>query len=258
MGRVIETRQVTKTYRMGDLEVHALRGVDLTVESGEFVAIMGASGSGKSTLMNVLGCLDQATSGTYMLDGTDVNDLSRNDYADIRNQKIGFVFQVFNLLPRTSALENVELPLLYDRTRRIKDPDGAAVRALQSVGLGERLEHVPSQLSGGQQQRVAIARALVNQPSIILADEPTGNLDTRTSMDVMSVFQDLNEQGITVVLVTHESDIAQYAKRIIQMRDGRVRGDRPVTARRSARDDLANFKDNNSDEDMMDPSGEQG
>jgi putative ABC transport system ATP-binding protein len=258
MGRVIETRQVTKTYRMGDLEVHALRGVDLTVESGEFVAIMGASGSGKSTLMNVLGCLDQATSGTYMLDGTDVNDLSRNDYADIRNQKIGFVFQVFNLLPRTSALENVELPLLYDRTRRIKDPDGAAVRALQSVGLGERLEHVPSQLSGGQQQRVAIARALVNQPSIILADEPTGNLDTRTSMDVMSVFQDLNEQGITVVLVTHESDIAQYAKRIIQMRDGRVRRDRPVTARRSARDDLANFKDNNSDEDMMDPSGEQG
>ena len=225
MAAVIETREIAKTYRMGDLEVRALRGVDFTVDSGEFVAIMGASGSGKSTLMNVLGCLDRPTSGTYALDGTNVADLNRNDYADIRNQKIGFVFQVFNLLPRTSALENVELPLIYDRTRRIKDPDRAAVRALETVGLGDRLDHQPSQLSGGQQQRVAIARALVNEPSLILADEPTGNLDTRTSIDVMSVFQELNNQGKTVVLVTHEADIALYARRIVQMRDGKITRD---------------------------------
>jgi putative ABC transport system ATP-binding protein len=258
MSQLIETRDITKTYRMGDLEVHALRSTNLTVESGEFLAVMGASGSGKSTLMNILGCLDQATSGTYMLDGTNVNDLNKNDYADIRNQKIGFVFQVFNLLSRTSALENVELPLLYDRTRRIKDPDKAAVRALESVGLGDRLDHEPNQLSGGQQQRVAIARALVNQPSLILADEPTGNLDTRTSIDVMSVFQELNDHGITVVLVTHEAEIALYARRIIQMRDGKITRDFPVADRRNAREDLANFKDNNGDEDVMDLSTEQG
>ena len=252
MNRVIETRGVTKTYPIGDLEVHALRGVDFTVERGEFVAIMGASGSGKSTLMNILGCLDRATSGTYVLDGSNVNDLDKNDYADIRNQKIGFVFQVFNLLPRTSALENVELPLLYDRTRRIEDPNGAAVRALETVGLGDRLDHVPSQLSGGQQQRVAIARALVNQPSLILADEPTGNLDTRTSIDVMTVFQELNDQGKTVVLVTHEADIAMYAKRIIQMRDGKIRRDFLVKDRRNAAEDLANFKDNNGGGDLTD------
>jgi len=255
MGRVIETTGVNKTYSMGDLKVHALRGIDLSVDRGEFLAIMGASGSGKSTLMNILGCLDQATSGTYILDGTNVEDLTRNDYADIRNQKIGFVFQVFNLLSRTSALENVELPLIYDRTRRIKDPGGAALRALERVGLGNRLDHVPSQLSGGQQQRVAIARALVNEPSIILADEPTGNLDTRTSIDVMSVFQDLNDQGITVVLVTHEADIASYARRVIQMRDGRIRRDFPVTNRRSAREDLADFKDDNSEDEMADLNG---
>ena len=257
MNRVIETRGVTKTYPIGDLEVHALRGVDFTVERGEFVAIMGASGSGKSTLMNILGCLDRATSGTYVLDGSNVNDLDKNDYADIRNQKIGFVFQVFNLLPRTSALENVELPLLYDRTRRIEDPNGAAVRALETVGLGDRLDHVPSQLSGGQQQRVAIARALVNQPSLILADEPTGNLDTRTSIDVMTVFQELNDQGKTVVLVTHEADIAMYARRIIQMRDGKIRRDFQVKDRRNAAEDLANFKDNNGDGDLTDLRAEE-
>jgi putative ABC transport system ATP-binding protein len=257
MTRVIETSGITKTYTMGDLEVHALRGIDLSVDRGEFVAIMGASGSGKSTLMNILGCLDRATSGTYILDGTDVEELGSNDFADIRNQKIGFVFQVFNLLPRTSALENVELPLLYDRTRRIKDPDKAAIEALQSVGLGDRLDHVPSQLSGGQQQRVAIARALVNQPSLILADEPTGNLDTRTSMDVMSVFQDLNDRGITIVLVTHESDIAMYARRIVQMRDGKIKRDFPVSSRRSAREDLINFKDNNSEDDSTEAPGDQ-
>jgi putative ABC transport system ATP-binding protein len=256
MSRLIQTRGITKTYDMGNLEVRALRGIDLTVDSGEFVAIMGASGSGKSTLMNILGCLDQATCGDYILDGTNVNDLTKNDYADIRNQKIGFVFQVFNLLPRTSALENVELPLLYDRTRRINDPDKAAVLALESVGLGDRLDHEPNQLSGGQQQRVAIARALVNQPNLILADEPTGNLDTRTSMDVMSVFQELNDRGITVVLVTHESEIAAYAKRIIQMRDGKIRRDVPVRERRNAKADLTNSKNYNSADDPDDPSSQ--
>jgi putative ABC transport system ATP-binding protein len=257
MERVIQATGVTKTYSMGDLEVHALRGIDLCVESGEFLAIMGTSGSGKSTLMNILGCLDQATSGTYMLDGTNVNDLTRNDYADIRNQKIGFVFQVFNLLPRTSALENVELPLIYDRTQRIKDPNEAALQALERVGLGDRVHHEPNQLSGGQQQRVAIARALVNQPSIILADEPTGNLDTRTSLDVMSVFQDLNDQGITVVLVTHEADIAMYARRVVQMRDGRIRRDFPVTKRRNAREDLTDFKDDDTQDELAGLNGQK-
>ena len=237
MSTVIETRGITKTYQMGDIAVHALRGVDLSVQRDEFLAIMGASGSGKSTLMSILGCLDQPTSGDYYLDGVPVNALTRNEYADIRNQKIGFVFQVFNLLPRTSALENVELPLLYDRTRRIKDPKKASVEALERVGLGDRLDHEPGQLSGGQQQRVAIARALVNRPSIILADEPTGNLDSRTSVDVMSVFQELNEQGITVILVTHESDIAEYTKRIIRLRDGVIQQDEPVEHRRDAKRD---------------------
>jgi putative ABC transport system ATP-binding protein len=239
MSRVIETYDIHKIYHVGDIEVPALRGIDLAVESGEFVAVMGASGSGKSTLMNILGCLDRPTSGRYLLDGVDTSDLSSNEYADIRNQKIGFVFQVFNLLPRTSALENVELPLVYDRSRRVRDPRKAAREALERVGLGERLDHEPSQLSGGQQQRVAIARALVNQPAIILADEPTGNLDSHTSIDVISVFQELNEQGITVVLVTHESDIAGYAKRVVKMLDGRISEDFAVAERRSARLDLA-------------------
>jgi putative ABC transport system ATP-binding protein len=239
MTMVIETRKLRKTYHVGDVEVRALRGIDLTIASGEFVALMGASGSGKSTLMNILGCLDRPTAGEYYLDGVDTSTLDKNAYADIRNQKIGFVFQVFNLLPRTSALENVELPLVYDRIRRIKDPKAAAVGALERVGLGDRIGHEPSQLSGGQQQRVAIARALVTQPTLILADEPTGNLDTRTSVDVISVFQELNDQGITVLLVTHEHDISAYAKRIVEMRDGMIRRDAPVAIRRNARADLA-------------------
>jgi putative ABC transport system ATP-binding protein len=212
------------------------------VKRGEFLAIMGASGSGKSTLMNLLGCLDLPSSGDYFLDGRHVNSMNKNEYADIRNQKIGFVFQVFNLLPRTNALENVELPLLYDRNERIKDPQKAAIAALKRVGLEDRMDHEPSQLSGGQQQRVAIARALVNQPAIILADEPTGNLDSRTSIDIMALFQELNSQGITVVLVTHEHDIARYAKRFVEMRDGLILRDVILKNRREATKDLAEFK----------------
>jgi putative ABC transport system ATP-binding protein len=235
---VIDVRQLTKIYQVGDVAVHALRGVDLEVASGEFLAIMGASGSGKSTLMNLLGCLDQPTSGEYLLDGVVVNALSKNAYADIRNQKIGFVFQGFNLLPRTTALENVELPLMYDRLHRIKNPRQSAIQALERVGLGDRMDHIPNQLSGGQQQRVAIARALVNQPAILLADEPTGNLDSRTSLDVISVFQELNEQSITVILVTHEHDLARYARRIVELRDGVVLKDSLVQSRKKAKKDL--------------------
>ncbi len=238
MTNVIKTKQLTKTYNLGDIAVHALAGVDLTVDEGEFVAIMGASGSGKSTLMNMIGCLDQPTSGQYFLDGVDTSKLSKNKYADIRNQKIGFVFQGFNLISRTSALENVELPLFYDRSRRIKEPKKAALEALDRVGLADRIDHIPTELSGGQQQRVAIARALVNQPAMILADEPTGNLDSHTSIDVMSVFQELNDQGITVILVTHEADISQYTKRIVEMRDGKIVEDRCVDNRQIARKDL--------------------
>ena len=229
---------------MGDVAVHALRGIDLLVEEGEFLAIMGSSGSGKSTLMNVLGCLDVPTSGEYYLDGKSVGQMSRNEYADIRNQKIGFVFQGFNLLARTSALENVELPLFYDRTRRIRDPKKSAIEALERVGLGDRLRHEPNQLSGGEQQRVAIARALVNQPALILADEPTGNLDTRTSIDVMSVLQELNDQGITIILVTHERDLAHYAKRIVEMRDGHIRSDVRIESRGNAAKDFMEFRNN--------------
>ena len=236
---VIRTEAIDKTYVSGTNEVHAVRGIDLTVHTGEFVAIMGTSGSGKSTLMNLLGCLDAPTSGAYLLDGVRVDGMGKNELAAIRNQKIGFVFQGFNLLPRTTAVENVELPLLYDRSGQKRDTHALAVDALQHVGLGDRLEHEPNELSGGQQQRVAIARALVTKPALVLADEPTGNLDTRTSMEVMRLFQELNEQGITIVLVTHEPDIAAYAKRIVEMRDGRVRGDQLVENRRSAADDLA-------------------
>jgi putative ABC transport system ATP-binding protein len=235
---VIRTEAITKTYISGTNEVHAVQGIDLTVEKGEFVAIMGTSGSGKSTLMNLLGCLDSPTSGAYLLDGVRVDGLGKNELAAIRNQKLGFVFQGFNLLARTSAVENVELPLLYDRSGVKRDPRALAVAALQRVGLGERLDHQPSELSGGQQQRVAIARALVTNPALILADEPTGNLDSRTSMEVMRLFQELNEQGVTIVLVTHEQDIAAYAKRIVEVRDGRIRRDEPVLNRRSAAADL--------------------
>jgi putative ABC transport system ATP-binding protein len=229
---------VTKVYDMGRTQVQALRGIDLDVVPGEMIAVMGASGSGKSTLMNILGCLDVPTTGSYRLDGTPVDGLSRNQFADLRNQKLGFVFQGFNLLARTSALENVELPLLYDRTGRWRDTRELASRALARVGLGARLDHQPNELSGGQQQRVAIARALVTGPRLLLADEPTGNLDSRTSIEVMALFQELNDDGITILLVTHEPDIALYAKRVVEMRDGRIRRDQPVAGRRRAADDL--------------------
>ena len=235
---VIETHSLTRVFQMGEIAVHALRGIDLTVKPGEFVAVMGASGSGKSTLMNMLGCLDQPTSGTYALDGHEVSRLSKNDFATIRNEKIGFVFQGFNLLARTSALENVELPLMYDRNARVARPREAAVAALTLVGLADRLDHQPNQLSGGQQQRVAIARALVNQPALVLADEPTGNLDSRTSVEVLALFQELNERGITIVLVTHEREIARYARRVVEMRDGLIARDHVVTDRGDARLDL--------------------
>jgi putative ABC transport system ATP-binding protein len=235
---VVRVAGVTKVYDMGRTQVQALRGVDLEIEPGEMVAVMGASGSGKSTLMNILGCLDVPTSGSYRLDGAAVDGLSRNELADLRNQKLGFVFQGFNLLARTSAIENVELPLLYDRAGRWRDTRELASRALERVGLGDRLDHQPSELSGGQQQRVAIARALVTAPRLLLADEPTGNLDSRTSIEVMALFQELNDQGITILLVTHEADIALYAKRVVEMRDGRIRRDHAVAGRRRAADDL--------------------
>jgi putative ABC transport system ATP-binding protein len=238
---VIGIRNLHKVYSSGAAPVHALRDVSVSIGKGEFVAIMGTSGSGKSTLMNTLGCLDRPTRGEYLLDGMDVAQLSKDERADIRNRKIGFVFQGFNLLARTSALENVELPLLYsdvisqERVRRSRE-------ALGLVGLSAREDHHPNQLSGGQQQRVAIARALVNNPSLLLADEPTGNLDTRTSIEIMSLFQDLNEKRrITIVLVTHETDIAEYAKRVIVMRDGRIVRDEPVENRRNATVELANL-----------------
>jgi putative ABC transport system ATP-binding protein len=236
---VIRTEGLRKVYTMGNNEVHALRGVDVTVEPGEMIAIMGASGSGKSTLMNILGCLDRPSSGAYYLDDIRVDGLTKDQLADIRNQKIGFVFQGFNLLARTSALDNVELPLLYDRKHRFKDTPRQAARALERVGLGDRMDHHPSELSGGQQQRVAIARALATEPSLLLADEPTGNLDSRTSVEVMALFQELNDEGVTIVLVTHEHDIAEYHKRVIEVRDGRILRDEPVIARRNAREELS-------------------
>ncbi|MCS7337108.1 MAG: ABC transporter ATP-binding protein [Verrucomicrobiae bacterium] len=235
MKPVIQLQDVHKVYRTGEVEVHAVRGVTLEVYPGEFVAIMGASGSGKSTLMNLIGCLDRPTSGKYFLDGVDVSTLDSDALADIRNRKIGFVFQGFNLLPRTSALENVELPLLYAHNRLPRHERHArAMRALEIVGLANRASAHPNQLSGGQQQRVAIARALVNQPAIVLADEPTGNLDSHTSIEIMGVFQELNNQGITIIMVTHELDIARYAKRNVILRDGRVVGDAPVRDRLDA------------------------
>ncbi len=229
-GAVIRVVDVHKTYDLGEAKVHALRGVSVDIQHGEFVAIMGASGSGKSTFMNMLGCLDTPTSGQYILEGTDVSKLTKKELALIRNRKIGFVFQGFNLLARTTALENVELPTLYAGISR-EEREKRAMEALDMVGLGQRVHHFPSQLSGGQQQRVAIARALVNKPAILLADEPTGNLDSRTSVEIMDIFQRLNEQGLTIVLVTHETDIAQFAKRNIVFRDGKIKKDAPVENR---------------------------
>jgi putative ABC transport system ATP-binding protein len=239
---LISVRDLTKTYAVGEIEVRALRGISLEIPRGQFVALTGPSGSGKSTFMHLTGCLDRPTSGVYEFNGRDVSRLSKRELSLVRNREIGFVFQGFNLLPRTSAIENVELPMLYGAPVPAKERHRRAAAALEAVGLGSRLDHHPNQLSGGQQQRVAIARALVNEPSLLLADEPTGNLDSRTSIEVMGVFQRLNaEQGITVVLVTHEPDIAEYAARIIGFRDGRVRVDRPVLQRRAAADELRKY-----------------
>lgn len=239
MPPIVQLERFTRTYVTGEVEVQAVREVDLEIQPGEFVAVMGASGSGKSTLMNTIGCLDRPTSGTYRLDGVNVGDLDRDELADLRNQKLGFVFQGFNLLSRTSALENVELPMLYSRPRMPgHERHERALRALQLVGLEGRADHAPNQLSGGQQQRVAIARALVNNPSLLLADEPTGNLDTRTSVEIMGVFQRLNDQGITVVMVTHELDIARFTRRTVVMRDGEIVTDQAVADRLMAEAEL--------------------
>jgi len=246
---VIRLEGVHKTYDLGEIQVHALRGASLEIRAGEFVAIMGASGSGKSTLMNILGCLDKPTRGHYFLDGLDVSNMTKTELARIRNRKLGFVFQQFNLLARTSALENVELPTIYagipieERERRAKE-------ALDKVGLSERADHHPSQLSGGQQQRVAIARGLVNRPAILLADEPTGNLDSRTSVEIMDIFQRLNtEQGITIIVVTHEPDIARYAKRIVEFRDGKLKKDIIVEDRLIAAEVLPTLPEVGADDD---------
>ena len=234
-GAIVSLMDVHKTYRTGEMEVAAVRGVSLEIKCGEFVALMGASGSGKSTLMNILGCLDRPTTGHYILDGADVSGLDRDQLADIRNRKIGFVFQNFNLLPRTSARENVELPLVYSAQHLTSaELRERADRVLASVGLAGREDHHPSQLSGGQQQRVAIARALINEPEVLLADEPTGNLDSRTSVEIMAIFQQLNERAITVIMVTHEPDIAAYAKRNVMMRDGVILNDHVVSRRLDA------------------------
>ena len=236
---IIKIEDLKREFTMGTETVHALKGVSLTINEGEFVTIMGSSGSGKSTLLNILGCLDQPTSGTYEIDGLKVKDLAKNELATIRNEKIGFIFQSYNLLARTSAIENVELPLLYNSKVSTEERRERAVRALEMVGLADRLHHTPSQLSGGQQQRVAIARSLVNNPVMILADEATGNLDTRTSYEIMSLFQELNEQGITITFVTHEPDIATFSSRTIVLQDGNIIKDYPNTKVQSAATELA-------------------
>lgn len=237
---IVELHQIVKTYGSGVSRVEAVRGLDLQIRRGEFVAVMGSSGSGKSTLMNILGCLDRPTSGRYLLEGTDVSSLNRDQRADIRNQRLGFVFQNFHLLSRTSALENVEMPMLYyPKLIRSAELKQRAAAALEQVGLGNRAGHHPNQLSGGQQQRVAIARALVNRPGILLADEPTGNLDTRTSVEIMALFQELNEAGLTIIIVTHEPEICRFTRRMLVMQDGLLIKDEPVADRLSARDELA-------------------
>jgi putative ABC transport system ATP-binding protein len=239
---IIELRGIQRHYAVGDIVVRAIRGLELDVDSGEFVAVMGPSGSGKSTLMNILGCLDKPTAGSYALAGLETAKANSDEFADIRNERIGFVFQGFNLLSRTSALENVELPLFYDRSGSGIDPRTRARAALEEVGLGDRLDHKPNQLSGGQQQRVAIARAMVKDPAFILADEPTGNLDTEMTLEIMSLFQDLNDRGKTIIMVTHEPEVAAFCKRIITMRDGAIVSDAPVKDRRRAADDLIEWK----------------
>lgn len=237
-NQLLRTEALTKTYQMGDFHVHALRGIDLTINEGEFIAIMGASGSGKTTFMNLIGCLDKPSSGSYLLDNLPVHEMSDKELTLIRNQKIGYVFQSFYLLPRTTALENVELPLLYCHKCSLHERHEKAMHALSIVGISERAKHFPNQLSGGQQQRVAIARAIVNDPVFLLADEPTGNLDSRTSVEVMAIFQALHRQGKTILLVTHEHDIADYADRHISFRDGRIISDKPNPNPRRAAADL--------------------
>ena len=238
---IISVKSLVKIYKMGDVEVHALRGVNAEIMKDDFVAIMGKSGSGKSTFMNIIGCLDVPTRGHYLLDGVDVSSLSKDQLAGLRNHKIGFVFQSFNLLSRTSALENVELPLMYNKKISSREMRERSLNALEAVGLADRAHHFPNQLSGGEQQRVAIARSLVNDPVVILADEPTGNLDTRTSLEVMDIFQKLNQKGITIVIVTHEADIASFTKRNITFRDGRIIKAIDVDKPRNAKDELANI-----------------
>lgn len=235
---IVQIDNLTKTYVMGDVQVHALRGVDLSIQQGEYIAIMGASGSGKTTLMNLIGCLDKPTSGSYRLDGIDVHSIKEEDLALLRNQKIGYVFQSFYLLPRTTAFENVELPLLYRTRLSHHERKEFTLKAMRNVSIEDRAHHFPNQLSGGQQQRVAIARAIVNEPLILLADEPTGNLDSRTGVEVMAVFQELHERGITIILVTHEHDISQYAKRIITFKDGKIRSDTANNKPHNAIEDL--------------------
>jgi putative ABC transport system ATP-binding protein len=244
INAVIKLVELHKVYHTGEVDVHAVQGVSLDILPGEFVAIMGSSGSGKSTLMNMIGCLDRPTGGQYWLDSVDVSMLDRNVLADIRNKKIGFVFQGFNLLSRSSALENVEMPMLYNHQRiHSHEQRDRAMRSLEIVGLAKRADHHPNQLSGGQQQRVAIARALVNQPSLLLADEPTGNLDSQTSIEIMGVFQKLNDQGITIVMVTHELDIARYTKRMVILRDGKIVTDEKVRDRLVATNELQQLRE---------------
>jgi putative ABC transport system ATP-binding protein len=245
---IIEIKHLKKDYHIGEVTVHALRGVDLQIHEGEFVAIMGVSGSGKSTMLNILGCLDKPTSGDYLLDGVNVNTMNKDELARLRNKKLGFVFQSYNLLPRTTALENVELPLFYNSRVKSKERLERSVNALEAVGLKSRMGHMPNQLSGGQQQRVAIARSLVNDPVLILADEPTGNLDTRTSYELMELFQDLNDKGRTIVFVTHEPDIARFAKRNVLFRDGKIQKEQMVTERLNAREILKTLPDENIEE----------
>jgi putative ABC transport system ATP-binding protein len=238
---IIEVKDLKKDFHIGEVTVHALRGINLEIHKGEFVAIMGSSGSGKSTMLNILGCLDKPSSGNYSLDGISVAGMNKNELAELRNNKLGFVFQSYNLLPRTTALENVELPLFYNPNIKSKERKEIAIQALEAVGLAERMHHMPNQLSGGQQQRVAIARSLVNDPVMILADEATGNLDTRTSYEVMALFQELNEKGKTIVFVTHEQDIALFMKRSIIFKDGHVIREQMITDRHNAKELLANL-----------------